>query len=138
MYRLKPFLASILLVLLISCAHISSQPNTPVFSTEPLMQSASWTIGWWEDRHNEKRYAAKNVKVLLLAIFPRHCFPENEMRRRNEEVNELISNLDYGDNIHYLNVNEVFLNEKLFLQVTLMPDLLHPNESGYQRWAEAI
>ena len=60
------------------------------------------------------------------------------MRRRNEEVNELISNLDYGDNIHYLNVNEVFLNENLILQDTLMPDLLHPNESGYQRWAEAI
>ena len=40
--------------------------------------------------------------------------------------------------IYYLDINEKFLEPDGTLSKEIMPDLLHPNEKGYQIWAEAI
>jgi len=39
--------------------------------------------------------------------------------------------------VHYLNINEAFLNGRRLRQ-SLIPDGTHPNEKGYATWAEAM
>lgn len=40
--------------------------------------------------------------------------------------------------IHYININQAFLEPDGTLKKDLMPDFLHPNKEGYKIWAEAI
>ena len=40
--------------------------------------------------------------------------------------------------IHYLNINDRFLDESGRLPEEIMPDFLHPRADGYKIWAEAI
>ncbi|MEK7995765.1 MAG: hypothetical protein AAB403_18350 [Planctomycetota bacterium] len=40
--------------------------------------------------------------------------------------------------IRCLDINGKFLTKDGFLTMKIMPDYLHPNEVGYQIWAEAI
>jgi lysophospholipase L1-like esterase len=75
-------------------------------------------------------------RILLLAIFPRGAKPD--ARTKNENTNTIISG--YADNrrVVYLNINQAFLTADGTLSTDIMPDLLHPNEKGYQIWADAI
>ncbi len=38
----------------------------------------------------------------------------------------------------YLDVSAKFLEDGGLLPTAIMPDLLHPNENGYEIWAEAM
>lgn len=87
---------------------------------------------------NELRKKLPQSPILLLGIFPRNKSPYNEMRKRNDEINELVAKLEDKKFVHYLNINHIFLDENQTLHEDLMPDLLHPNELGYQRWAKAM
>jgi beta-glucosidase len=40
--------------------------------------------------------------------------------------------------VHYLDIGSKFLDADGNLPVDVMPDLLHPNEKGYEIWADAI
>ena len=53
------------------------------------------------------------------------------------KVNELISDIGDGKMVHYLNINEVFLNGRRLRQ-NLIPDGSHPNQQGYAAWAKAM
>ena len=77
-------------------------------------------------------------RILIIGIMPRHFSPLNEMRKRNEEINRLISSLDNDDSVEYLDIGLEFVNEDGTLRKDLMPDLLHPNAAGYRVWAEAM
>lgn len=87
---------------------------------------------------DELRDRLPSAKVLLLAIFPRNVSPYNDMRERNDEINQRIESLADGNAIHFLDVNEVFLDANGTLRAELMPDLLHPNTAGYEAWASAM
>ncbi|MHC4291567.1 MAG: GDSL-type esterase/lipase family protein [Planctomycetota bacterium] len=89
------------------------------------------------------------TKILILAIFPRgneEEFEETEMAytamndqwAKNNKASKLASKIADGKHIFYLDINDAFLNEKGQLTEEVMPDLLHPNEKGYQLWAEAM
>ena len=78
------------------------------------------------------------AKILLLAIFPRGASPEDHFRGEIKEVNEAISKLDGKENVKYLDIGKKFLDEMDNLPKDIMPDSLHPNERGYQIWAEAV
>ena len=43
-----------------------------------------------------------------------------------------------GQKIFFLDVGAKFLEPDGTLSKTIMPDLLHPNEKGYQIWSDAI
>lgn len=87
---------------------------------------------------NELKNRLPETEVLLLAIFPREAAPDGELRQLNNQINERIARFAERERVHYLNINETFLDENGMLSEEIMPDLLHPEEYGYQLWAEAM
>lgn len=79
-----------------------------------------------------------NTKILLLAIFPRDEKPDGELRQINNGVNAIISGFADNKKIFFLDINQTFLDANGVLSKTIMPDLLHPNEYGYELWAKAM
>lgn len=78
------------------------------------------------------------TKVLILAIFPRGDSNAVAQRAKNDKASELASKLADDKMIFFLNINKAFLNEQGELTREVMPDLLHPQEKGYQLWAAAM
>ena len=76
-------------------------------------------------------------KILLLGIFPRGE-KNDPIRQQVKAVNAGISKLDDGGNIKFLDLGEKFLSPDGTLSRDLFPDLLHPDEAGYQIWASAM
>ena len=76
-------------------------------------------------------------KLLLLAVFPRGTV-DAPQRAQIKEINTAIAKLDDGKMIKFLDIGKVFLAEDGSIPKTIMPDLLHPNAEGYQRWADAM
>ncbi len=89
-----------------------------------------------------------DTKILILAIFPRGDAVQrkdktqnagfNAQWAKNNEASRLAAQIADSEMIHYLDINEVFLDENGVLTRDIMPDLLHPGENGYQLWAEAM
>ena len=79
-----------------------------------------------------------DTKVLLLGVFPRGADRFDSKRINNDAINQRIRRYADGDRVHYMDVSDVFLNDDLTLPKSIMPDLLHLNEEGYDRWAQAI
>ncbi|HEY6085671.1 MAG TPA: GDSL-type esterase/lipase family protein [Nitrospira sp.] len=84
------------------------------------------------------RAALPDSKILLLAIFPRGALADHLLRRLNAAINDRIK--AYADNRHifFLDIGRSFLDAQGSLSRDLMPDELHPNERGYQVWAEGM
>ena len=76
-------------------------------------------------------------KLLLLAVFPRGTADGPE-RAQIKEINVALAKLDDGKKVRFLDIGNVFLAEDGSIPKTIMPDLLHPNAAGYQRWADAM
>jgi lysophospholipase L1-like esterase len=103
------------------------------------LQAASETSAGIVDIVSEVHAQCPDCKVLLLAILPRNTNPEEAPRRRNDEINRLVSTLPESmPFVTYKNLNHLFLEADGRLRKDLMPDLLHPSEQGYQIWAEAL
>jgi len=79
-----------------------------------------------------------DTEVLLLAIFPREASPDGDLRQLNNQINQRIKEFSDGERVHFLNINDTFLDEDGVLSEEIMPDLLHPNEYGYRLWAGAM
>ena len=86
----------------------------------------------------ELRKRLPTTPVLLLGIFPRGANKEDGFRMLNEKTNHLLSTLDGMEGVWYADMGALFLDEEGTLSPEIMPDLLHPNEEGYQRWAVAL
>lgn len=78
------------------------------------------------------------TKVLLLAIFPREEQPSAHLRRLNESVNAIIANYADGRRVFFANINAELLDADGTLSREVMPDLLHPQEKGYEIWARSM
>jgi beta-glucosidase len=78
------------------------------------------------------------AKVLLLAIFPRDKSPTNNLRQINEAINKIIAAYADGKRVFFQNINISLMNPDDTLSESIFPDMLHPNEAGYVRWAKAI
>ncbi|MFT3788493.1 MAG: GDSL-type esterase/lipase family protein [Tepidisphaeraceae bacterium] len=84
------------------------------------------------------RVKQPEAKVLLLAIFPRSEKPDDAVRVKLNTVNESLAKLDDASHVFYLDIGKVFLEADGTLPKSIMPDGLHPNKEGYERWAKAI
>lgn len=78
------------------------------------------------------------AKILLLAIFPRGATPADAFRKQNEETNAIIKTYADDKKVFFMDIGAKFLTPDGTLTKEIMPDLLHPNEKGYEIWAEAI
>ena len=85
----------------------------------------------------ELRVKLPDSKILLLAIFPRSTL-DNPQRAQVALINTVIAKLDDGKMIRYLDIDPKFIEADGTLPKSIMPDLLHPNERGYQIWADAM
>lgn len=78
------------------------------------------------------------TKVLLLAIFPRGKSANDELRLINDAINQRICKLADDKRVFYLDISDKFLEDDGTLPKSIMPDLLHPNQKGYEIWAAAM
>jgi|CXWL01.1.fsa_nt_gi beta-glucosidase len=78
------------------------------------------------------------TKILLLGLFPRTASTDDPIRLINGAVNDRLQ--AYADNQHifFLDLSRHFLNSQGHLSQDLMPDFVHPNEQGYQVWADGM
>ncbi len=80
-----------------------------------------------------------DTKILLLGVFPRNR--TNDIAAQIEapaKINAIISKFADGKKIVYLNINDQFLGPDGKVPADIMPDFLHPNQHGYQLWADAM
>jgi lysophospholipase L1-like esterase len=86
---------------------------------------------------DELRAKFPQAKILFLAIFPRGE-KDSPQRGQVAAVNRELKKLHDGRTVHWLDIGEKFLAADGSIPADIMPDLLHPNEKGYQIWADAI
>jgi beta-glucosidase len=93
------------------------------------------------------RQRCPGTKILLLGVFPRSGprkngdgSEDNYVKRMEviRAVNKVLAKFDNGSTIRYLDIGPKFLGKDGQLHKDIMPDLLHPNEKGYQIWADAM
>jgi beta-glucosidase len=65
------------------------------------------------------------MKVLLLAVFPRGPNKDDKRRQVNEKANAIFAKLADGKQVHYLDIGPKFLAKDGTLSREIMPDLLH-------------
>ena len=85
----------------------------------------------------EIRTKLPDSKILLLAIFPRGNIDDLQ-RGQVAVINTALAKLDDGNKVKFLDIGPKFLEANGTLPKSIMPDLLHPNEKGYQIWADAM
>jgi lysophospholipase L1-like esterase len=88
---------------------------------------------------NKIQEKCPGTKVLLLGVFPRNTLKDTPaMDEAPAKINAIISKFADGKKIVYLNINDKFLGPDGKVPASIMPDFLHPNEHGYQIWADAM
>ncbi len=87
---------------------------------------------------DEIRQRQPDARILLLAVFPRDEKPDSPLRRLNDRVNAIISGFADGRHIVFLDIDRNLMNADGTLSKDIMPDLLHPNEKGYEIWASSM
>ena len=79
-----------------------------------------------------------DARILLLGVFPRNASVDDPLRRLNVAINTLIHTYADNQQIFFLDLSRHFLDDQGRLSQNLMPDYLHPNEHGYQVWADGM
>jgi lysophospholipase L1-like esterase len=77
------------------------------------------------------------ARILLLGVFPRSR-PGDPVRDTIREINNIISRLDDGRRVFYMDIGEKFLDAQGNIPNDVMSDLLHPGPKGYEIWAQAV
>ena len=78
------------------------------------------------------------TKIILHAIFPRGATADDHMRKVNEEINEMLPGVAKRKGEEFLDISYLFVENDGTLPKNVMPDLLHPNRTGYQLWAAGL
>jgi lysophospholipase L1-like esterase len=86
----------------------------------------------------EYRTRQPQAKVLVLGVFPRGEEAGNPFRAAIAEINAGLEDLADNEEIFYMDLADAFLSADGTLSPDIFPDGLHPNEAGYQIWADAM
>lgn len=73
--------------------------------------------------------------IILTSIFPRGATAGDPLRLRNETVNKEIAKFADGQRIVWCDFSDKYLDSEGNLSPEIFPDLLHPNDLGYEIWA---
>lgn len=85
----------------------------------------------------EMRKDFPDARILLLGIFPRST-PASPVRVEISAINAIISRLDDGQHVFYLDIGGKFLAPDGTIPKDVMSDGLHPTTKGYEIWAQAV
>jgi lysophospholipase L1-like esterase len=118
-------------VLLIGTNNTGNDDNGKPRNTTPETIEGISNLVW------QIQFRLPQTKILLLGIFPRGE-KTDPVREQVKAVNAGISKLDDGSKVKFLDFGEKFLAPDGTLPRDLFPDLLHPDEKGYQIWADAM
>jgi lysophospholipase L1-like esterase len=80
-------------------------------------------------------------KILLMALLPRDpawAMGRVQRESKRKDVNAAISKLDNGGSLRFIDIGSRFVDQTGLARQDLMPDYLHPNQQGYEVWAEAV
>jgi lysophospholipase L1-like esterase len=78
-----------------------------------------------------------DARILLMGLLPRGDALPASAVSKIEDINRVISNLDNGDTVKYLDIGpKLLVDGKISRE--LMPDFLHLSARGYQVWADAV
>lgn len=128
-----------LIVLMIGTNNTGHQGMTPKeLNGETYSSTAEQTAEGVKAILAKLKAKCPQAKILVLAIFPRGEKPDDKWRVQNTATNALIKNFADNKTVFFLDINAKFLQPDGTLTREIMPDLLHPNEKGYEIWAEAI
>ena len=79
------------------------------------------------------------MKVIVLNVFPYGDKNAVEKHKKSNAINAAIApavaDLPY---VQLMNINKVFLDKDGNLPASIMPDYLHPNATGYEKWGAAL
>ncbi len=79
------------------------------------------------------------MKIIVLNVFP---WGNKEETAKHDKIKDVNANLSFYvrdlDYVTLTNINNVFLDKDGNLPASVMPDYLHPNAEGYQRWGAAL
>jgi len=118
-------------VLLIGTNNAGNEDNGKPRNTTPeIIEGVTIVV-------KELRVRLPESKILLLGIFPRGE-TNDPVRVQVKEINSEIAALDDREKIRFLDIGDKFLGPDGTLSRDIFPDLLHPNEKGYQIWADAM
>ena len=87
---------------------------------------------------NQYRKLCPNAVILLQGIFPRERLASNPIRSRIKAINKKIATFANGKSVIFMDLGDKFLQPDGSITTEIMRDYLHPNESGYRIWADAI
>ena len=115
-----------LIVLMIGTNNANKQDNT----AEEIADGIEAIVAMLRKRLPES-------KVLLLGVFPSGEKP-NVKREKTTEVNRIVSHLDDGKAVFYLDIGPSFVAADQTISKEIMPDFLHLSPKGYDVWASSI
>jgi lysophospholipase L1-like esterase len=118
-------------VLMIGTNNTGKERNGPARNTTPEAIEGVQAVV------SDIRAKLPDTKILLLGIFPRGTL-DDPQRAQVAVINTVISKLDDGKIVRFLDIGPKFLEADGTLSTNIMPDLLHPSEKGYQIWADAM
>ena len=101
-------------------------------------EKPEWTAAGVKKIVETVRTRLPQTKILLLAIFPRNAKVADPIRQRIVAANKLIAPIADGKTITFMDISDKFMDAEGNLKSDLMPDLLHPNATGYQVWLNAV
>ncbi len=79
------------------------------------------------------------ARLIVMAIFPRGADASGRFRKQIEETNRLLEkSLAQDVSATYLDIGKRFLQADGSLPAAMMSDGTHPNDAGYQIWADAL
>jgi N-acetylglucosamine-6-sulfatase len=79
-----------------------------------------------------------DTQIILQGIFPRGQSPLDIKRLNNVAINQIVRRFADGQRVHYLDIDNVFLEPGGRISPEIMPDALHLSAEGYRRWAQAL
>jgi lysophospholipase L1-like esterase/dienelactone hydrolase len=84
------------------------------------------------------RSKVPGVRIILMQVFPREETPEHPRRAQIAEINRLLAEFAGANRLDLVDLASKMLRPDGTLHKDLMPDFCHPNEKGYEIWADAL
>ena len=85
------------------------------------------------------REQSPRTHILLLGVFPLKYAKTHPLRKKIDEINQRLAKAAKREsNLTFMNVGTQLLNSKGEVPAEIMPDGIHPNETGRSRWLKAV